>query len=309
MPPKGRRSRPAPKPDPEERESSPDEGRGMGDSSSQVKDFLENWRDQPLEASATAKLKGMTGEWKMLEGYVAKAFISITEAAAMIEEMAEEDSEEAQMVDQLDTAFRELIDTKMELSAQNAAIEDIQRAITQRQEISDAMDRYERGVKDRLDKYQAKTSKQKYGKNEEYVKFRQTIWEVRHADEAMPPATQFLPTDEGEDEGSDDDIVVGGVKKSYTCPLTLTPLQKPMTSIKCNHSFSAHAIREYLKSKNGIASCPATGCAHKLTMRDLVEDKELENKIKLMNRRKKRMEEEKDEDDEDEVNESMVVDS
>jgi E3 SUMO-protein ligase NSE2 len=37
------------------------------------------------------------------------------------------------------------------------------------------------------------TARQKYGKHEEYLKYKEAIWEVDHPDEAMPPIHDFLP--------------------------------------------------------------------------------------------------------------------
>jgi len=81
----------------------------------------------------------------------------------------------------------------------------------------------------------------------------------------------------------DDDIEIGGVTQDYKCPLTLTPLQDPMTSKLCKHSFSGAAIREYLS--HGVKRCPAAGCNKKITLADLKADKALERKAKEHARR------------------------
>lgn len=107
----------------------------------------------------------------------------------------------------------------------------------------------------------------------------------------------------GDESDDDDDIEVGGVTQDYKCPLTLTPLQDPMTSYAsfftlhdypsfnhitnsrkvCKHSFSGAAIREYLS--RGVKKCPATGCNKRITLADLKEDRALERKVKEHARR------------------------
>ena len=102
----------------------------------------------------------------------------------------------------------------------------------------------------------------------------------------------------GDASDDDDDIEVGGVTQDYKCPLTLTPLEDPLTSYAarftiddspdlnhstnsrktCKHSFSGAAIREYLA--HGMRKCPATGCNKKITMADLKADKGLERRAR-----------------------------
>jgi len=107
----------------------------------------------------------------------------------------------------------------------------------------------------------------------------------------------------GDVSDEDDDIEVGGVTQDFKCPLTLTPLQDPLTSFVsfftfracpdfdritnsrkvCKHSFSGAAIREYLS--RGVKKCPAAGCNKKITLNDLKEDRALERKVKEHARR------------------------
>ena len=112
----------------------------------------------------------------------------------------------------------------------------------------------------------------------------------------------------------DDDVEIGGVTQDYKCPLTLTPLQDPLTSYAppftfcgspdfnritnsrttCKHSFSGAAIREYLS--RGMRKCPATGCNKKITLADLKEDRALERKVKEHARREAMRAEDEDVD-------------
>lgn len=118
------------------------------------------------------------------------------------------------------------------------------------------------------------------------------------------------PGDASED---DDDIEVGGVTQDYKCPITLTPLEDPLTSYAlspmdnspnlnhrtnsrktCKHSFSGAAIREYLA--RGVRKCPATGCNKKITLADLKTDKALERRARDHARREAMRAEDEDVD-------------
>ena len=119
----------------------------------------------------------------------------------------------------------------------------------------------------------------------------------------------------GDVSDDDDDVEVGGVTQDYKCPLTLTPLQDPVTSYAptftffglsgtnntfenfrkaCNHSFSRAAIREYLS--RGPKNCPATGCNKRITLADLKDDKALERRVKEHARREAMRAEDEDVD-------------
>ena len=63
----------------------------------------------------------------------------------------------------------------------------------------------------------------------------------------------------------------------------------------CGHSYSAEAIREYLKSSHNRArECPATGCRKQITLNDLQEDKELARRAKEAARRERAREHDSD---------------
>lgn len=59
----------------------------------------------------------------------------------------------------------------------------------------------------------------------------------------------------------------------------------------CGHSFSAAAIQEYIKNAR---ACPASGCRKMLTMAVLKYDKDLEKKVKIAARQRRRQEEHSD---------------
>ena len=119
----------------------------------------------------------------------------------------------------------------------------------------------------------------------------------------------------GDVSDDDDDVEVGGVTQDYKCPLTLTPLQDPVTSYAstftflslsginnifkkfrkvCNHSFSRASIREYLS--RGPKGCPATGCNKKISLADLKDDKALERRVREHARREAMRAEDEDVD-------------
>lgn len=51
----------------------------------------------------------------------------------------------------------------------------------------------------------------------------------------MPPVRDLIPA-EGDDQGSDDDLEIGGVSQNFRCPLTTNLLEDPLT--KCVPSLS-----------------------------------------------------------------------
>jgi SUMO ligase MMS21 Smc5/6 complex component len=140
------------------------------------------------------------------------------------------------------------------------------------------------------------TSRQKYVKSEVYAAFKQSIYEVQHPNEAMPPVVEFLPREEGDNSDDDeDDIQVGGVLQDINCPITLTPLVDPQTSLVCQHTFSAAAIQQVLgPNRFTKKKCPASGCNQMICLNDLKPNKELERRVKAYQRRAQRREEDHD---------------
>lgn len=147
----------------------------------------------------------------------------------------------------------------------------------------------------------------------------------------MPPITDFIPKglcnfpsfrersvlmgvpEDGDDSDDDDEVEMGGVTQDYKCPLTLTPLVDPVTSLAllhscfvcpltvhslrnvCGHSFSEAAIRESFRSaRGGSIKCPASGCTRSFTLANCKPDKELAKKVKAWERRARRQEEDDD---------------
>ena len=68
-----------------------------------------------------------------------------------------------------------------------------------------------------------------------------------------------------------------------------------MPSKQCGHSYSAAAIRDYLRG--GAKQCPATGCNKMLVLSDLEVDKGLAKRAKEAARRERAREEDSGDDD------------
>jgi hypothetical protein len=81
-----------------------------------------------------------------------------------------------------------------------------------------------------------------------YKEFKETVWDIRHTDEACPPVSTFLEkgslrldsalpfqllilrsTGPDDPESDDDDIEMGGTTQEYKCPLTLLPYVDAVT--------------------------------------------------------------------------------
>ncbi|KAI8978662.1 zinc-finger of the MIZ type in Nse subunit-domain-containing protein [Trametes punicea] len=157
---------------------------------------------------------------------------------------------------------------------------------------------YEAGVQEQLEAYKHKTARQKYAKSDHYQKFKQAIYEVQHPDVAMPPLTDLIPREAGDDSDDEDELQIGGVTQDYKCPLSLTILVDPLTSKVCGHSYSAAAIREYLhNSRNQMKECPATGCKKQISLALLEPNKELAKRAKEASRRERAREEDSGDDE------------
>ena len=47
-------------------------------------------------------------------------------------------------------------------------------------------------------------------------------------------------------DGEEEELVMGGVKRSLICPLTKKQVEEPVRSRKCHHSYSKAAILEHI---------------------------------------------------------------
>ncbi|KAH9065321.1 hypothetical protein EDB87DRAFT_1555887 [Lactarius vividus] len=252
--------------------------------------------NKPLNRNDGQRLHGMAADWNMIRKNLKEsAFSLLTEVSTAVAEYVDEDNAEKEL-DRLDGFMRELIDIDTEIRSHEQTLKDLHQQVVTGEEISDILERYQVQVQEKLDAHNTKTSRQKYAKSEAYAAFRQSIYEVQHPNEAMPPVVEFLPREEGDHSDDDeDDIQVGGVLQDINCPITLIPLVDPQTSSICQHSFSAQAIRQMLgPNRFTKKKCPASGCNQMICLNDLEPNKELERKVKAYQRRAQRREEDQD---------------
>ncbi|CAL1713130.1 unnamed protein product [Somion occarium] len=262
-------------------------------------EILANLGNQPLDRAALMKVGGVALDWAQIrKGPFSYTFNLIADVAPSFAEFAEGEQGEQSLAD-LEATMKRLIDTENELSVHETVLNELREKIALGEEVSNVVERYQTGVQEKMAEYKKRTARQKYGKHDQYNKYRQAVFEVQHPDTAMPPVTEFLPREAGDDSDDDDDIQVGGVTQDYKCPLTLTILVDPLTSSVCGHSFSANAIREYMAGKRSV-QCPASGCHKMLALADLKPDQELAKKARDAARRE-RARETSDDSEDDEV--------
>lgn len=123
-----------------------------------------------------------------------------------------------------------------------------------------------------------------------------------------------MPPEPGDDSDDDDDLEMGAVTQDFKCPLTLRPLENPVTSSVfsttltnfiaelvhrevCGHSFSADAIRAMFGNSKGSKKCPSSGCNRSFTYSECKPNKQLAKKMRLHERRMKKKEQETDADE------------
>ncbi|CAM9922704.1 unnamed protein product [Scytosiphon promiscuus] len=93
----------------------------------------------------------------------------------------------------------------------------------------------------------------------------------------------IVAPENGDDD--DDDIVVGNnTQVSLKCPLSSTTIVDPVKSKTCKHTYGRKAIYNHIRvggRNGGGASCPIAGCSHKVTMADLVVDKDMARRLRI----------------------------
>ncbi|TFK73570.1 hypothetical protein BDN72DRAFT_868984 [Pluteus cervinus] len=266
---------------------------GGGDEDDDEVIDVDNFENQPLSRSDLTKIKGFSSDWNHMAQKIRQSWPVVSEVAVGMADSAEGQELEKGLSD-LETIMRDLIDVDAEMVAHSKTMDDLHQKIAQGSEVSDAVEYYADGIKMHKMEYKGKTARQKYAKSDGYLKFKQGIYEVQHPGSAMPPVTEMLPKEDGDVSDDDDDLEVGGVTQSYTCPITLTPLVDPLTSSVCGHSFSAEAIRQVFRSGHPVKKCPASGCNKSFSLSDCRPDKDLAKKVKAWQRRAQRMEEDTD---------------
>ena len=158
--------------------------------------------------------------------------------------------DECQELDQADLDLRELIDAQAEKAIRRKVLEEIAQDLHAGVQLvsrplpsplerpptdpslhsqDDPEKRYKQDVSTHLDAYTKQTSRKKYAKNADYHNFKNTVWVAKN-DGAMPPVTDLIPAEPGDQDASEDeDIQTGGVVQNFRCPLTTNIMEDPLS--------------------------------------------------------------------------------
>lgn len=261
---------------------------------------IENFHDQPLDKKEGTKLSGIAQDWEMIRKQIHQgSFALAKDVATSLADVLEGDNAN-QALSEVDDIMKTLIDIDHEMQSHEKALSWMHQQLMRGEPVEGAVELYEKEVKKRIDEFSDRTSRKKYGLNDQYVQFKQGIFEVQNPGENIPPINDFIPREEGDESDDEDDLEIGGVTQDFKCPITLTMLVNPLKSSTCGHAFSGDAIREYInKGPPSGKSCPAAGCSQKLTIAMLVADSSLEKRAKLAARRAQRDEDDSDVDDDE----------
>ncbi|KAG0694527.1 hypothetical protein DFH29DRAFT_1072874 [Suillus ampliporus] len=280
---------------------------------------IENFHDQPLDKKEGGKLSGIAQDWEMIRKQIHQGSFSLAkEVATSLADVLEGDQAD-QALSEVDEIMKKLIDIDHEMQSHEKTLSGMHQQLMRGDPVEGAIDLYEKEVKKRVNEFHDRTTRKKYGSNDQYVQFKQGIFvrcplikvsltpssrpfkqEVQNPGVNIPPINDFIPREEGDESDDDDDLEIGGVTQDFKCPITLTMLENPMKSSTCGHAFSGDAIRDYLKRCPPAGkSCPAAGCSQRLTMAMLVADSSLEKRVKLAARRAQRDEDDSDANDEE----------
>ncbi|KAK2465226.1 hypothetical protein APHAL10511_002580 [Amanita phalloides] len=195
-----------------------------------------NFKDQPLGRAEAQKLRGLASDWRDIDKKIQQSWVGVRQVAVAMAG-AVEDEEGEQSLEELDAIMRELIDVSAEMNTHEQALDEIYQLIGRGEQISNTLDRYQGAVNAKAREYTQKTARQKYAKNEQYVKFKEDIFGILHPDLPMRPITELIQREDGDASDDEDDIEVGGVTQDYKCPITLTPFVDPLTSSGPNLPF------------------------------------------------------------------------
>ncbi|RIB12350.1 zinc-finger of the MIZ type in Nse subunit-domain-containing protein [Gigaspora rosea] len=202
-------------------------------------------------------------DFNEMSHFAVRGITFATEAATDLEE-----AEEQEELNQLDVIVRDYIDLENKLGFQRTALNNLKIRFDAGHKF-DLVENYETQLDDALNKYETKSENEKYFQNENYIEFRQKIWDVNHPDETMPPL----------DKEADDEIVMGRQKESLYCPITTLLLEEPVTSNVCKHTFSKDAIMQLIRRNMNSVPCPMTGCDKYIMEHNLQPNKRIERKV------------------------------
>ncbi|KAL0580992.1 hypothetical protein V5O48_000986 [Marasmius crinis-equi] len=247
---------------------------------------VENFPDHPLEKSiGIEKLKGFSSEWNQLANAIEGAESAVEAIALALAESIDGDAAEKEILG-IEATLKHLIDVENEVKLQQKLLSDLAQTVAT-QDVSDIMNRYITGSKEQKKHYKEMTTRQKYAKHATYKTFKESLHAVDHPGEAMPPITDFIPEESGDQDDEDEEIEVGGVTQDFKCPITLRELQDPVTSSICGHSFSRDALRELFANERGGKKCPASGCNKSFRFADCASNKLLAQRMRIHAKRQK----------------------
>ncbi|KAJ7095970.1 hypothetical protein B0H15DRAFT_946513 [Mycena belliarum] len=253
---------------------------------------IANFADQPLTKADCGKIQGLVKDWDGIEEVMHQPSPIIARVASAMAEVAGEEAQEG--LTELDRVMKSLLDTQALMTGHSTVLSDIIQRVARGDDLTKASDEYTRLVDAMNAEYKSKTTRQRYAKSDQYITFKEAIYEVDHPGSAMPPITDYIPREDGDESDDDDDVVMGGVTQEYKCPLMMTLLKDPLTSSVCKHSFSGDAIREMFANKRGPQKCPAAGCSKSFTLADCKPNPDLARKVKAFERRQARVQEDSD---------------
>ncbi|KAG9120218.1 hypothetical protein FRC07_004368 [Ceratobasidium sp. 392] len=245
---------------------------------------IANYPDQPLDSVQEDKIRLLGSDIRAHDQLYSQGLEAMTDTAVMLADAlpSGEDPFENEEILKIKASLLELLDMQhISVLHLDALDTDVRRPVGSGRRIVDPASILETGIEKRIESYKSQTARQKYGKSKAFKTFIEGIWESGHT-EAMPPVTQFLPREDEDPEDSDDDLEVGGVTQDYKCPITLQIYTDPLTSTVCGHTFSAEAIREYLKTND---TCPGTGCNARISIGVLKLDRGIQKKAIAAQRR------------------------
>ncbi|CAE7209106.1 unnamed protein product [Rhizoctonia solani] len=261
---------------------------------------IANYPDQPIDEQQEAKIRVISSDINVYSTLYNTVLDDLLETATMLADALPGDDHpfDNQEMARLKDSFLALLDNQhaSELHL-DTLTNDIRKPVASGRKVVDPASILDAGFEKRMETYRSQTTRQKYSKSKPLKNFISNVWEGYRPEESAPTVNSILPREEGDPEDSDDEMEVGGVTQDYKCPLTLQIYDDPLTSTVCGHSFSADAIRAYVRANN---KCPAQGCNAQISLGVLKEDKVLQKKARAAKRRAAREESESaDEIDDD----------
>ncbi|THH01561.1 hypothetical protein EW026_g1173 [Hermanssonia centrifuga] len=191
---------------------------------------LADFGEQPLDKAQATRIGGIASDWNSIRTQIhGNSYALVRDVAASIAEFTDGEKGDKALLG-IEDMMKGLVDTEHELLVHEETLNELHQKVARGESIIYITSLYEETVQRRIAEYRKKTTRQKYVKNDEYASFKQAIFEVQHPDTAMPPVSDFIPKEDGDDSDEDEDIQVGGVMQDYKCPLSLTILVDPLTS-------------------------------------------------------------------------------